>query len=464
MSYTAANLRRKMPYEITDRTAFPNSAIVYVEVQYRDGFRARGSGTIVGVNDVLTAMHVVYQPDHGGWATGIFVSPGADTSPLQKPYGTFTDWGQIDSRTTNWDSNGDRMLYDSEAQWDIAVIGMRSPIGYTTGWLGLESQPSDFTGTMVGYPKSGAGMMAESVYADASASYGVYDIDGDLGPGASGGPLLYESGGSTYVAGVLSSGNGIESTYAGLFGTGTWDWLIGVIAANDDLIAGTPSAAITGSPAADTLFGDALANTIAALDGNDWIKGGFGNDIIDGGNGIDIAVFTGARSSYIVSIGPMTVAVTDTAAGRDGTDSLANVERLAFSDLGLALDLDGNAGVAAKTLGAVFGSPFVNNRSVVGIALQLTDGSTDDGSLMQLALQVKLRANPSNEDVVKLLVTNLTGFAPSASVLSSLTELLDSGALTQVSLGLMAANHALNTANIDLVGLASTGLEFWPAG
>jgi hypothetical protein len=133
-------------------------------------------------------------------------------------------------------------------------------------------------------------------------------------------------------------------------------------------------------------------------------------------------------------------------------------------DLGLALDLDGNAGVAAKTLGAVFGSPFVNNRSVVGIALQLTDGSTDDGSLMQLALQVKLRANPSNEDVVKLLVTNLTGFAPSASVLSSLTELLDSGALTQVSLGLMAANHALNTANIDLVGLASTGLEFWPAG
>ncbi len=108
----------------------------------------------------------------------------------------------MDSRTNNWDSNGDGLLTDAEAQWDMALIGLTSRIGDTTGWLGLSSVSSDFNGTMVGYPSRGTGMMAASVFADASASYGVFDIASDLGTGASGRPLLYDSGGSTYVAGA----------------------------------------------------------------------------------------------------------------------------------------------------------------------------------------------------------------------------------------------------------------------
>lgn len=454
-------------YEITDRTAFPYSAITYITVVFPDGYRARGSGSVVGPNDVLTAMHVVFQAQHGGWATSISVTPGADTSPeLLKPYGTYSDWGRLNSRTGNWDSNGDGLLTDAEAQWDLAVIGMKSPIGDATGWLGLQSQPNDFNGVMAGYPARGTGMMAESGYADASGSYGVYDVRADLGPGASGGPLLYTSGGATYVTGVLSSGAGdySESTYAGLFGAGTWDWLTGVIAGNDDLMAGTKSLPMTGSASGDTITGDSLANTISALGGSDWIRGGAGNDIIDGGSGIDRALFTGVRSGYTVSIAGTTVTVADKTAGRDGTDSLSNVERLVFSDVGVAVDLAGNAGSVAKTLGAVFGSSLVNNKAVVGIALGLMDDGMAYSDLMQLALRLRLGVDAGNEAVVNLLVTNVTGSAPSAAQLSLFTGMLDSGVVTPAALGMAAANTSLNTANINLVGLASTGLEFLAAG
>lgn len=452
-------------YEITDRTAFPYSAISYITVVFPDGYRARGSGAIVGPNDVLTAMHVVYQAQHGGWAASISVTPGADTYPtLVKPYGTYTDFGRLNSRTSNWDGNGDGMLTDAEAQWDLAVIGMRSALGDTTGWLGLQSMPYDFSGTMAGYPARGSGLMAEAVYADASSTYGVYDVFSDLGGGASGGPLLYTSGGATYVAGVLSSGAGdySESTYAGLFGSGTWDWLTGVIAGNDDLIAGRSSIAIVGTAHADRLTGDSLANSISALEGNDWLTGGLGNDTIDGGAGIDTAQFSGARSGYTISIAAA-VAVVDKTAARDGSDTLVNVERLAFLDVSLALDLGGNAGIAAKTLGAVFGAAAVSHKSVMGIVLDLLDDGMGYADLMQLALRVRLGPNPSNEALVNLLFMNVVGAPASLETLNALTGSLDAGFISQVDLGMAAANTALNAANINLTGLAANGLEFWPA-
>ncbi len=67
------------------------------------------------------------------------------------------------------------------------------------------------------------------------------------------------------------------------------------------------------------------------------VNGSFdAGNIIPGGGAagdIDTAAFTGNLSQYILTRGPNgTVIVTDTAAGRDGTDTLHNVERLQFAD------------------------------------------------------------------------------------------------------------------------------------
>ena len=47
-------------YEITQRTEAPYRAICYIECTWVDGSRTSASGVVVGVNDVLTAMHVAY--------------------------------------------------------------------------------------------------------------------------------------------------------------------------------------------------------------------------------------------------------------------------------------------------------------------------------------------------------------------------------------------------------------------
>ena len=230
-------------YEITQRTEAPYRAICYIECTWVDGSRTSASGVVVGVNDVLTAMHVVYDASRGGWARDILIRPAADTWPtLQQPLGAYADWGEIDARTQDWDRDGDGLLTTAEAQWDLALIGLQSRIGDATGWLQAAPVAAGFDGLMVGYPVLGVGMMAEQVRAVASAQYGVFEVAALLGPGASGGPLLqFLPQGGASVVGVLSAGNveGHESTYAGLQGAGTWDWFMKALVGNDDQISGT---------------------------------------------------------------------------------------------------------------------------------------------------------------------------------------------------------------------------------
>jgi|ERR1700752_909888 len=83
------------------------------------------------------------------------------------------------------------------------------------------------------------------------------------------------------------------------------------------------------------LMGTDGSDTIQGKDGNDYITGGKGNDNIDGGNGIDTAVYSGNFAQYQISAkgtGNDKITVSDSVAGRDGTDSLKQVEYLQFAD------------------------------------------------------------------------------------------------------------------------------------
>jgi hypothetical protein len=142
--------------------------------------------------------------------------------------------------------------------------------------------------------------------------------------------------------------------------------------------------------------------------------------------------------------------------------TLEQVERLQFTDHSLALDLDGHAGQVAKILGAVFGADAVHNTIYAGIGLQYSDGGMGYADLMQLALDARLGAGASHADVVTLLYTNVVGVAPSAPDLAGYVALLDDHSYTPGTLGVMAADTALNTTQIDLVGLAASGLVFTP--
>ena len=197
---------------------------------------------------------------------------------------------------------------------------------------------------------------------------------------------------------------------------------------------------------------------------NNRLTGAAGNDALDGGTGTDIAAFSGSRSSYSVTRNnDGTMTVSDQRSGSaDGTDALANIERLAFSDKNLAFDASGSAGNTAKLIGAAFGiaslQPTLN-----GIGIQVFDSGLSLQQVAEAALNTALFAqiagSRSNEAVVRTVYTNVVGSAPSAADTQFFVGWLQDG-MSQADLLVLAANTDLNAQHINLAGISSTGLEY----
>lgn len=101
----------------------------------------------------------------------------------------------------------------------------------------------------------------------------------------------------------------------------------------------------TGTTGRDNLVGGADNDLIEGLGGNDALSGGWGDDTLAGGagndrlngdSGLDTAVFTGNVSEYTIHWDQRRFTVTDSIAGRDGSDS-ASVEFLQFADVSLQM-------------------------------------------------------------------------------------------------------------------------------
>ena len=87
-----------------------------------------------------------------------------------------------------------------------------------------------------------------------------------------------------------------------------------------------------------------LGTNSSNLEGNNWdnsltgnasdnkLTGGKGNDILAGGIGNDRAIYAGNRSDYTITTSGNVTMVTDNVAGRDGEDSLTEIEEIQFLD------------------------------------------------------------------------------------------------------------------------------------
>jgi serralysin len=195
---------------------------------------------------------------------------------------------------------------------------------------------------------------------------------------------------------------------------------------------------------------------------NNTLQGGGGADTIDGGAGIDTAAYSGVAGNFAWSATTNGFSITDRT-NAEGSDQLTSIERLRFTNEHVALDLNGNAGVVAKILGAVFGAAYVQNATYVGIGLKYADAGASEQSLMQLALGALPGGTPGSQQLVDLLWTNVMGSAPAPGQDSSFVDALQKGTYTPTSLAVMAAETTQNASHINLVGLASTGLVFTPA-
>jgi hypothetical protein len=230
---------------------------------------------------------------------------------------------------------------------------------------------------------------------------------------------------------------------------------------------------ITATTGADSVIGNELDNSLFGLAGNDILVGGIGNDIIDGGTGLDTVRVDdqygsqAARNysltrltdgSWNVSFMGPTIAIYPPPAN-NGSDKLVNVERLQFTDKSIALDLDGNAGKAAKIIGSVLGSASVFNPTFVGIGLNYLDKGMSYAELGELALKAIGAMNA--DAIVSTLWRNVVGFDASYEQKAPYIKMLSEGMKTG-DLVVLAADTSFNTTNINLIGLAQTGIEYLP--
>lgn len=205
----------------------------------------------------------------------------------------------------------------------------------------------------------------------------------------------------------------------------------------------------------DTLIGNNANNILDGGAGNDTLYVSLGNDTLIGGTGIDIVNYSVAHASYTLTKADSGYTVSK---GADGSDMLTTIERLSFTDNKLAIDIDGNAGTTAKILGAVFGATSVSNTKYVGIGLSFLDDGMIYSDLMALALNAE--GSTTSKAVVTLLWSNLFGAAPTDAEAAPYVAMLDSGSYSAGALGVLAADTSLNATNINLVGLAQTGIEY----
>lgn len=230
-----------------------------------------------------------------------------------------------------------------------------------------------------------------------------------------------------------------------LISQGTWDWnaSLGKIYVQEILFPERESA--------EFLVGTIASESIYGLGGNDTIVASALDDTLDGGSGIDTSVYSGIRTQYSISIGPLTSLIVDNIIDRDGTDSLINIERLQFSDTNVALDIEGTAGQAYRIYEAVLGRA----PDLEGLGYWIND--MDNGvSLTTIAqgfiaspeFQGKYGTNPSYETYLNLLYQNILGRAPDEEGLSYWLTNMQNGIDTPAVVLASFSEGYENTANV----------------
>lgn len=208
-----------------------------------------------------------------------------------------------------------------------------------------------------------------------------------------------------------------------------------------------------------TLMGTAANDVLQATSSKSILRGLAGNDSLTGlANQIDFASFYGAASDFNISRNQNQIIVKDKN-GNEGTDTLLGIDRIVFSDISIGFDLSGSAGTTAKILGAVFGKESINNKSYVGIGLHFLDTGWTYENLATLALDAA--GAKTNDQIVSLLWKNVIGTTATANDKAPYIAMLVNG-MTPGALAHLAADTTFNTTNINLTGLAQTGIEYLP--
>jgi serralysin len=201
----------------------------------------------------------------------------------------------------------------------------------------------------------------------------------------------------------------------------------------------------------DTITGNSL---------NNQLTGGRGNDIISGGAGTDTSLYSSVKQNFLIQKTNSQITVTDQG-GTEGVDSLSSIERIQFSDMGIAFDtgLTESAGMTARLLVAAFGRDALSNEASVGIGINLFDNGNSFEQVSLFAIN-SLANPPTNGEFVSAVWMNIFGGTIDSNNFNIYTQILDNKEMTQETLLVAASQDSVTNAIIQATGVNETGLNY----
>lgn len=185
---------------------------------------------------------------------------------------------------------------------------------------------------------------------------------------------------------------------------------------------------LIGNSFADVISGAAGDDTLDGAGGNDTLEGGTGNDSLSGGEGgADTALYSGAQTSYTLTLSPTGTTVTDRRADGNGVDMLSGIEFLDFEtdlltgpfDLTKFAGLTGLSAGELETFIELYIAYFNRAPDAVGLSFWGTafaNGVTLEQSARSFIDQAETRAtypdSLSNADFATAVYDNVLGRIP----------------------------------------------------
>jgi glutamyl endopeptidase len=189
--------------QVGNTNEYPWRAIASLLITAANGTQWIGTGWFVGPRILMTAGHVVYMADQGGWVSSITVIPGRNGAA--EPFGRVTT-SQVMS-VTGWSTDG-----NSDYDYGAIVLPADQRLGDTVGWFGWQARSDgDLNGQTVnisGYPgdkPSGTQWFHSNTIKSVTPNKFQYDVD--TAGGQSGSPVWMFIGTDRIAVGIHTNGD-----------------------------------------------------------------------------------------------------------------------------------------------------------------------------------------------------------------------------------------------------------------
>ena len=185
---------------------------------------------------------------------------------------------------------------------------------------------------------------------------------------------------------------------------------------------------------------------------------------VTGTTGIDTYTVGGKSTEFTVTKTAASVALASTLAS-NVTMTLADHERVVFTDKAVAYDAAGRAGDVYALLAAALGTADVT-KAYTGIGIDLADKGWTNKQLAEALLNTAVYKTDaggiSNETFIKHVYKNVYGTDATLTQVTDYTAWMTTSNLSQADVLVAASELAAFETTIGLVGLATTGIEYTP--